>query len=626
MGHILTVKWKHDPPNKWWEAAEFTLTNDTDAELVNPLIEFTVDTNQKLSDNSGLHVSRPEGSNHVKARLAEWLQKVKPHSSIKFSIGISPVSGGDVGPLPRNLKINGEGSSEPSGPVMPQNLRVTAATDTTLTFAWDASGDPAEIAHYDLSWSKEGAPASNARTNGTTYTITKLAADTEYRLAVWAVDVHGRSSQIATAGGRTHSGKPQPPRPPAAYPASAPFVDATFWPTPRLRKWYKAWGVKGFFLGFLTPRTVAGVQRLAWGGYEKMTDKYEPRQDSECKAGRQEPVSSLAGDSPYLRWLTRDIQAEGGIIIPSVGGASGHPIEQEPDVSVEHAVEEYLAAVDNYATHFLDFDIEGSALGSVELQRKHVQVLNELRRRRPELKISHTFAIDTDGYNHLTISLVEQMVAGGYKPDMVMGMLMEMKVVNDDYFQSLVAGAEWMVRYHCEKFGWSEQESWSRLGLCPMFGANIGAAEDSRKVTTVEHMRKLVELARAKGVATVSGWSANRDYNAHNPDQKCEDTPSCHAGPPYSNVYACTHVDQEHAEFSKIAATYTGHKHTHPGTGHRGDEPGKRQAEQQPADEVPQQVRSSSDDYTPIVTELTASAPAPAVNVTVTVNIGEPRR
>lgn len=560
---MLSVKWKNNPPNQWWEAAEFTLTNNTSADLVDPLIEFTVDTGQKVEENSGLTIARPEGSNHVKGRLKDWLKTVKAGTSATFSVGVSPVSGSDVGLLPRNLKVNGQGGDDPNKPTTPGNFAVTSTSDTEIRLRWDASSSPAGIKHYELLWAPDdgGAPGHAVIVGATTYTVTGLEPETSYRLSLTALDNNDQSSEPATTNAATDV---TPVPPPAGYPTSAPFVDACFWPTPRLRKWFKQWGVKGFFLGFWAPVKINGRWRLTWGGYDEMTDKYEPQPDTACTAGKQDKVTAVAADTPYLTWLTRDIQKRGGVIIPSVGGSASHPIEQEPDVTVDEAVAEYLAALDNYGTEFLDFDIEGQGLTTLEQQRKHVQVLLKLRERRPALRISHTFSIDIDGYNHHTLSLVDQMAIAGYKPDMVQGMLMEMRVINGDYFQSLKAGAEWMVKHHCEKFGWSEAESWSRLGLCPMFGANNGAATNPKMVTTVNHMRQLVTLATDKGVATVSGWSANRDYNANNPDQKCEQTQNCTVGPPFNNIYACTHVEQQHAEFSKIAATYTGKRGSEP--------------------------------------------------------------
>lgn len=447
----------------------------------------------------------------------------------------------------------------PDGPTTPTRFRVTATGPTTLGLAWEASSSPVGIRHYELTWQREGGSLHGTPVTGTSHTVTGLTPATGYDFGVYAVDNGGQESSVAITAGRTEPDGPPPPPPSGGYPPSAPFVDAMGWPTPRLRKWFRQWKVRGFFLGFWTPRREPdGSWRLTWGGYDRAVDKYEPIPDTECLSAGGTVHSHLAASTGYLKWLTTDIQAAGGTIIPSVGGANGHPLEQHPEVTIDEAVSEYIAALDNYGTRFIDFDIEGGALTTAEQQRRHVQVLLEIRRRRPDIKISHTFAVDIDGYNHHTRALVAEMAGQGYIPDMIMGMLMEMRVAQSgSYYDSLILGAEWMARHHREVFGWSEQESWRRLGLCPMFGANNGVSSDARKVTTIQDMRRLVEFAKQKGVATVSGWSANRDYHAHNPDQACEDTPNCPPGPPYPSIYNCTHVDQAHAEFSKLAAGYT---------------------------------------------------------------------
>jgi hypothetical protein len=370
----------------------------------------------------------------------------------------------------------------------------------------------------------------------------------------------------------------------AGYPLSAPFVDSTPAVTPRLRKWYKgypgtsayneykAWGVKGFFLGFWSPYTINGECRLTWGGRNykttHITDMYEPNPDYKCEPQpldkRTEHCLTVT-DTGYLKWLTKDIQDAGGTIIPSVGGATGHLIEQEQDIPptkeiVTLAVGEYLGGIKNYNTKFLDFDIESRLTDN---QREtHIEVLLEIRTQCPDVKLSHTLPINTGGYNDQTLKLLNAMVnhKPKYVPDMIMGMLMEMNVIDDDYFTSAKKCAEWMAKKHQDTFGWSESESWARLGLCPMFGANLGAVKDSRKVTTIAHMQKLVKFAQTHGVATVSGWSANRDYDQNNPDQECEGTQKCSNGPPYpsSCIPFCTLVSQKEAEFSRIAGTYTG--------------------------------------------------------------------
>ncbi|KGI79384.1 hypothetical protein IL38_24115 [Actinopolyspora erythraea] len=444
-------------------------------------------------------------------------------------------------------------------PAPPENLRVIDVQATSASATWDTpASTPVEIDYYWINYVPAGGEGTSDTTVTTRYPMQRLSPSTRYRVQVRSHGVNGAWSDPVVDSFTTREKTDPPPPPPGGWPTSAPFVDATHWPTPRLRKWFHQWGVGGFFLGFWTAKEKSGGYHLTWGGYDSAFDKYEPLPDDEFTGTDGRTHSSLATNSQYLQWLTRDIQSEGGVIIPSVGGAAGHPLEQHPEVDLDDAANEYVEALDNYNTTYLDFDIEGSALTSEDQRRRHVTVLTKIRSRRPDIQISHTFAVDIDGYNHHTQSLVAEMTRQGYVPDIVMGMLMEMRVAEDgSYYTSLKRTAEAMVAANSAAFGWSTEESWHRAGLCPMFGANNGVANDARKVTTVKHMRRVIsEIARPHEVAVVSGWSANRDYHTANPHQKQEQTPSCPPGPPYPSIYSCTHVEQEHSEFSKIAATY----------------------------------------------------------------------
>lgn len=548
MSVEFTVAWD-GAPGEWWGVAKFTLANNTSAVLEDPLVEFTVQSRQEVSANSGLAVQRAEGSNLVRGRIEDWVpNKIAAGQTVHFTVGLSPADGqAGVGFLPSNLKINGQGGGD-HRPGKPGRLRVEAATSSSVTLAWDESSSPVGIDHYELSWSRQGGEPSQTRVAGTGHTVADLRADTDYRFAVYGVDVQGRGGEIATAGGRTKPGGPIP-EPGGDYPASAPFVSATAWPTPRLRKIHRESEVAGFFLGFIAPREIEGRWRATWAALEKVYDKYERSEDEDCSSPNYGTThTSTTADSGYLKWLITPLQEQGVKFALSVGGANAHPLEEY--TTVEEAVREYIDSLDNYDTVFLDFDIEGSALATDELRDKHVLVLNEIRRQRPDIKISHTLAVDRDGWNHSTIRLMDKVAASGFKPDLVMGMLMEMRG-SEDYLAITKMSAEAMVAQMREKFGWSETEAWHRFGACPMYGENY-----NKRVFLPADMRCLVEWARGKGIAVMSGWDATRDYNQANPQRTCEETPDCSGAA--GGLDGCTKVHQEHLEFCKATAGYTG--------------------------------------------------------------------
>jgi chitodextrinase len=80
-------------------------------------------------------------------------------------------------------------------PSVPQGLIMRGATDTTITLAWNASGDNVGVAGYRLY--RNGAAVDT--TTQTTYTYAGLACGTSYTLAVEAFDAPGNRSNKAEA-------------------------------------------------------------------------------------------------------------------------------------------------------------------------------------------------------------------------------------------------------------------------------------------------------------------------------------------------------------------------------------------------------------------------------------------
>ncbi|MDT3399627.1 hypothetical protein RKE29_23795 [Streptomyces sp. B1866] len=301
----------------------------------------------------------------------------------------------------------------------------------------------------------------------------------------------------------------------------------------------------GYFLGFIAPlRDPQGRFRASWGGQPTMYDYWT-----------KESYSGFVAESGYHKARITELQDRGCEVIFSVGGAAAAPLEEK--IEPTEAVTEYLACLDNYNTSYLDFDIEGSALTSPEMMDRHIQVLLGLRDQRPDLRISHTFAVDIDGWNHHTIALVKKMAAVEYVPDIVQGMLMEMRDPDNDYWKATRMAAEAMVTQMTDSSAWGHvwdrPAAYRHFGACPMYGVN-----NNNKIFTLEHMEKLLHYAKEHQIAVLSGWDAWRDNNQCNPEAGIN--PPCKTVPPLShadNKYACTHVQQQPGEFSRLVAAYT---------------------------------------------------------------------
>lgn len=545
MSVTIKVDWD-GTPGEWWAAAKFTLTNNAAAPLQDPKIEFTVLSRQKVDKNSGLEIQRSAGSNHVTGRLESWLNTIAPGQTITFSVGVSPADGkAGLGPLPSDLKVNGQGGETPppkQRPDAPRNLRLVKSTVDCLEFAWDPVSWPAGIRGYWISCG-EATPHADEEVTGTRYRLSGLKRDTMYGISVTAIGNDGKAGAMATAHGRTKAtDDPKPPPGDRTWDIrAAPFVDACAYPTPKLDEWQTRDDVDGYFLGFVAPLLDknTGKVRASWGKNATMYDAHDGKTHS-----------GFLAESTYLKARIAELHQRGCQIILSAGGSTAPPLEQ--DMSVRDAIAEYIAILDNYGTNYLDFDIEGNALATQEQMDRHAEVLLGLRTQRPDVRISHTFSVDIDGWNHHTIALVKTIAAAGYVPDVVQGMLMEMRDPDGDYWLATRRASEAMITQMIADWAWGKvwttrEQAYRHFGMCPMFGVN-----NNRKFFTLDHMRSLVRYATEKDVAVVAGWDAWRDHNQNNPDSGIN--PPC--GLEVKNIYACTHVAQQPGQFARIVGSF----------------------------------------------------------------------
>ncbi|GIO86201.1 hypothetical protein J25TS5_31330 [Paenibacillus faecis] len=86
-----------------------------------------------------------------------------------------------------------DGMPDTTAPSAPANLAASAKTDTTVTLTWTASTDNIGVTGYDIYRGSFLAGSSTA----TSYTVTGLTANTEYRFTVKAKDAAGNVSEAS---------------------------------------------------------------------------------------------------------------------------------------------------------------------------------------------------------------------------------------------------------------------------------------------------------------------------------------------------------------------------------------------------------------------------------------------
>jgi chitodextrinase len=98
-------------------------------------------------------------------------------------------------------------SGDSTPPSTPSALKLSGATDTSLSLSWTASTDNVGVTGYRVF--VDG--ASKATTNGTSYTFGGLSCGKSYTLGVEAYDAAGNVSTRATLAGSTAACPPPPP-------------------------------------------------------------------------------------------------------------------------------------------------------------------------------------------------------------------------------------------------------------------------------------------------------------------------------------------------------------------------------------------------------------------------------
>ena len=95
-------------------------------------------------------------------------------------------------------------------PSVPQNVKLHSATETSLTFQWDAVEGAAS---YQWKLTRDGAPAGEGKANTRNATVGSLEQGTTYGFSVCAVGPGGSSAYSAVVEGTTKGTKPLPPDP-----------------------------------------------------------------------------------------------------------------------------------------------------------------------------------------------------------------------------------------------------------------------------------------------------------------------------------------------------------------------------------------------------------------------------
>ncbi|KWX00883.1 Cellulase A [Carbonactinospora thermoautotrophica] len=499
----------------------YTVINNSTNTADSWVLTFTLDGGARVADSWGAGTVRHLGGGRYEVTSNGPLQGGQ---AVEVTMRVEPA--GDPAVHPSDCEINGNPCGDRPDiepPSTPSGLRVTAVSPRSVTVEWDAATDNVGVKQYNVKVTGDSEPDPYPEPlpgNATSGVIGGLAADSEYQIALQAVDFAGNQSGWSEPV-EARTSKPLPPAGLWGVKV-APYVDFAGWPTPHLAAYTRESGCRAWTLGFVQ---AAGPNdpMPSWGGYKHaygITHNWDPQR------GEYVPL-----EHPFeYHNITGFVQA-GGVVTISFGGAVGTEISQATR-SAEEAYQVYKSVLDAYpGVTRLDFDIEGAAEHDQAANQRRAAAIAKLQADYPDLLVSLTLPVNPTGLTNSGLDVLQTMLDRGARVSLVTIMAMEFgSAFPGDMGELTYQAATSTVRQIAPLFGEEPERVWARLGVCPMLGKN-----NNGRVFTLDHARGLVSFAREHGVGHLTCWEATRDKNA------------C-----FGETYKCTPVEQDPWEFTKI--------------------------------------------------------------------------
>lgn len=302
----------------------------------------------------------------------------------------------------------------------------------------------------------------------------------------------------------------------------APYIDISLSGVPTIDQIYKDTGVKYYTCCFITGNST--TKEPIWGWL---------------------PMWSEATGLHYKDKIDA-LREKGGDVILSFGGAYGETTELAALITdVDELTDSYRSIIDAYDVNYIDFDIEGGAIGSKDANERRNQAIVNLQKEKPDLKVSFTLPVTPKGLTWQCEDLIKSIKADGVRIDRVNIMLMDFEPTSVTPPPSL---GEYDIQAANSLHGQLKQiypektdaEIWEMVGLTPMIGQNDPYARE--QIFYPGDARTLAEFAGEKGVGMMSIWSVTRD-NGGCPGNR-------------DSTYSCSGIAQDPYEFSNIFKNY----------------------------------------------------------------------
>jgi chitinase len=199
------------------------------------------------------------------------------------------------------------------------------------------------------------------------------------------------------------------------------------------------------------------------------------------------------------------LQAAGGNVIPSFGGAEGGELAQTC-TNTASLTSAYANVVNTYGTPRLDFDIEGGVLTDTASNQRRNSALAALQQQNGAVQVDYTLAVDPTGIPGNELDLLRDAKNKGVKVSVVNLMVMDFydgqPVLGDALSAARASAAQLASLY-----GISTSAAYAMMGLTPIAGRNDDGAQFSQS-----DAQQLETFAAQNGVAELSFWEL-QDYD-----------------------------------------------------------------------------------------------------------------
>jgi chitinase len=199
------------------------------------------------------------------------------------------------------------------------------------------------------------------------------------------------------------------------------------------------------------------------------------------------------------------LQAAGGNVIPSFGGAEGGELAQTC-TNTSNLTAAYANVVNTYGANRLDFDIEGGVLNDTGATSRRNSALAALQAQNPAVQVDYTLAVDPGGLPTREMDLLRDAKNKGVRVSVVNLMVMDyydgQPVIND-----ALASARNTAPQLASLYGISTSAAYAMMGLTPIAGRNDDGAQFSQA-----DAQTLETFAANNGVQELSFWEL-QDYD-----------------------------------------------------------------------------------------------------------------